>query len=282
MRLRRTAPFEDEDDAACRVCGRLTELTFEHLPPAASGNQQRVEMLGIESWLRRHEEGASERGMISQRGSGAYTLCDACNSRAGARYVPEFLKWMEAGYRMLSELGDSLEDVDNNLEPQYLHVKLERIRPARFLKQVVTMLLALAAPGFPPRNLALMEFAQDPGWVGLPPSYQLYLVLYAGGSVARYNGGAAVLRAGGEPQRIGSTFALELADPPFAYVLSVDESAPAVECGNISSFADLGIDQKADLEIDLRIGFGHTALPLDYRSLAMLERDTQTNIAATL
>src|SRR4051812_15029322 len=69
----------------------------------------------------------------------------------------------------------------------------ENARPARFLKQVVTMLLAITPGSFAARELDLAAFAQDPDWVGLPPNYQIYLSLYAG-PFARFNGGTGRMR----------------------------------------------------------------------------------------
>src|SRR5262245_23369761 len=76
-------PMLDPADRACRICGEVTRLSFEHVPPKGTGNTGRVEMLGIEAWLAREDRGAKVRGTISQRGSGAYSLCRDCNSRAG-------------------------------------------------------------------------------------------------------------------------------------------------------------------------------------------------------
>jgi hypothetical protein len=278
MRIDRKQPFEDLDDAACRVCGRITDLTFEHLPPSSIGNKGRAELLGIDEWLRRDASGTPERGRIVQRGSGAYTLCGPCNNRAGRLYVPELGRWSGMAMEGMANMKPPLPDLDTALEPAYVTANFKQVKPARFLKQVVTMILALAAPGFPPRNLDLQSFAQDPGWVSLPPNYQFYLALYAG-PIARFNGGAGVMRLTKEGDW-ASAFTLELAHPPFAYVLSVDEETPAIETGNISDFADLTIDQTADVEIALRVGFGHTPFPLDFRSKAMLERDRKANEAA--
>jgi hypothetical protein len=276
VRIDRKQPFEDNDDAACRVCGRVTDLTFEHLPPSSAGNEGRAEMLGIDEWLQRDETGKPERGKIVQRGSGAYTLCGACNNRAGQLYVPEFKRWTDMAGMGLANIRPPLQQLDAALEPAYTTAAFKRVQPARFLKQVTTMILALAAPGFPPRHLDLQAFAQDPEWVGLPPNYQFYLALYCG-PIARFNGGAGVLRMTEDGAQ--TTFTLELAHPPFAYILSVDEDSPAIETGNISNFADLGINQTADLELPLRVGFGHTPFPLDLRSKAMLERDRAANEA---
>jgi len=36
----------------------------------------------------------------------------------------------------------------------------------------------------------------------------------------------------------------------------------------------------ADIELDMLVGFGHTPLPVDYRTKAMIERDRRANEAA--
>jgi hypothetical protein len=78
-------------------------------------------------------------------------------------------------------------------------------------------------------------------------------------------------------QKPGGPDSLEIAHPPFAYILSVDQTIPTIYCGNITGFADLRIGQSADLEIDLQVGFGHTPLPADLRSKAALEADRAEN-----
>jgi hypothetical protein len=40
---------------------------------------------------------------------------------------------------------------------------------------------------------------------------------------------------------------------------------------------DVGYHQRGDIEMDLLIGFGHTAIPPDYRTRAMIERDRVGN-----
>lgn len=277
VRFDPTAPHEDADDACCRVCGRQTALTFEHLPPKGAGNRERAEMLGVDAWLRRSDNGEFERGTVVQRGSGAYTLCDRCNTRAGALYVPERIEWTERANVGLANMTPPVPEIDGQLEPGYATAKFKHVQPVRFLKQIVTMLLALSPGGFPPRNLDLMAFAQDPEWVGLPNEYQFYLALYCG-PLARYNGGAGVLQF--DPEKgWGTTYTMELSYPPFSYVLSHDEATPAIETGNITGFADLDIHQTADVEIQMRVGFGHTIFPLDYRTKAALEADRAQNEA---
>jgi hypothetical protein len=230
-------------------------------------------MFGIDEWLSREASGHDPigkpvgRGLVLQRGSGAYSLCRACNERAGARYVPELARWVEMANTGLANARRPVMEFDEEVEPAYSQAHFKRVQPARFLKQVVTMLLAVAPAGFALHrdNLDLSAFAQDPDWVGLPERFQLYLALYLG-PYARFNGGSGVMHL--EDDRFITDFVLEVAHPPFTYILSVDQEKPTLDCGNISNFADLRIDQTADVEIHLRLGFGHTPFPLDFRSRA--------------
>lgn len=280
VRLDAKTTSEDPDDDRCRVCLRRSDLSFEHLPPRGAGNDDAAWMWGLDNWLGRDPVSGrpAGRARIQQRGSGARSLCRKCNERAGERYVPELLEWTDRARAGLANASPPLDALDRELVPAYVTTTFEQVRPARFLKQVVTMLLALGSGGFAARHLDLCSFAQDPEWVGLPKRYQFYLALYAG-PMARYNGGAARLREDGKGGFIND-FVLELAFPPFAYVLSIDEQLPAAETVNVSGFADLGINQRADIEMTLQVGFGHTILPLDYRPRAKLDADRAENEAA--
>jgi hypothetical protein len=262
---------EDETGAACQVCGEVTELTFEHLPPRSTGNRQRTELVDIHGWLRREEHGRTEKGRISQKGAGAETLCEECNNRAGRLYVPELRRWVRVGNAALAQLEPA--QFDSRVEPAYVVLEMENMRPGRFLKQVATMVLAQATAGVASRHSELRAYARDPELTSLPPRYQFYLAFNAGPG-ARYNGGSIAMQSG------GMVFAVELSFPPFTYILSIDEDCPAIETGNITSFAELGIDQTADVEMQLRLGFSHTPLPLDLRSKAALEDDRRRNEAA--
>lgn len=97
------------------------------------------------------------------------------------------------------------------------------------------------------------------------------VALYAG-PIARYNDGAGRLYEDGHGGW-ASDYVLELAYPPFSYILGLEEDRPAVQMACITNFAELGPDQRADVELLLLVGFGHTQFPLDFRTHAMLARD---------
>ncbi len=229
-------------------------------------------MHDIASWLRREDDGTLEKGRILQRGSGAYSLCGDCNNRSGRLYVLELARWTRIGHDVLCELEPAR--FDDQVEPFYAALEIKDVYPGRFMKQMATMLLALSPDPVARKQAELREYARDPKAVGLSPRYQFYLALNAGPN-ARYNGGSVTMTLGA-----GAVFALELAFPPFTYVISINEETPALETGNITSFVDVGVDQTANVAMQLRVGFTHTALPLDLRSKAALDKDIAANEAA--
>src|SRR5436190_7197526 len=258
-------PMLDPADRACRICGEVTRLSFEHVPPKGVGNTGRVELLGIEAWLNREDRTAD--GTISQRGSGVYSLCRDCNSRAGELYVPEFKKLHGTGAKALAELD--LRALDAAEDAGYMEIDVQGVRPGRLAKQITTMLLAISPGSFAQANPALTEYAREPNKIGLPPEYKFYLALYAGPN-ARYNGGSVAMKLN-DKGSFDSIPVWELAYPPFAYVLTVDEEIPALETGNVTAFTEAGINDTGQMSVTLKVGFGHTIFPLDLRTKAKME-----------
>ena len=70
---------------------------------------------------------------------------------------------------------------------------------------------------------------------------------------------------------------VEVAHPPYAYVMTVGSELEAIPTVNITPCVDIEYRQRGDMELQLLVGFGHTAFPCDYRTKAMVERDTKEN-----
>jgi hypothetical protein len=151
-------------------------------------------------------------------------------------------------------------------------------QPGRFLKQVATMLLAMSPPELGDRFPGLCTYARDPSALGIPPELQVYLVLYAGPR-GRYASGVAQV-SGVLTDASEMHIVYELAAPPYAYILSVQETTPVIETGNITNFATVGIDAVANVEMQLVIGYGETPFPLDFRSPAAVKADVAETEAA--
>jgi hypothetical protein len=137
----------------CRICrSEEAELSYEHVPPRAAFNEEPTTVYGLNDWLKRSESGEMEGGQVEQRGAGVRTLCERRNNNTGSWYGNELALAVRAGARIL--VGAPLDEFDKLLEPRYARVGIKQTprhpHPLRFLKQIVTMLLATS-----PSELAL-------------------------------------------------------------------------------------------------------------------------------
>jgi hypothetical protein len=259
----------------CRIC-RTTSgaLSYEHVPPRSSFNDERVTVHGMENWLAREDGEPWPGGRIEQRGAGDRTLCERCNNNTGSWYGNELALATRAAARLLREAP--LAKFDASTEPGYAQIRIKQTptspHPLRFIKQVVTMILATSPPELPLNHPELGDFVADRERTGLLDRFQFYLTLFAG-PIARSTG--VVTRYDGTRERF-DTF-VEVAFPPFAYVMAIGSEPDAIETCNITGFVDVGYNARADLELDLLIGFGHTPVPADYRTQAMLDEQRRAS-----
>src|SRR5579862_4472136 len=77
----------------CRLCGKLKELSFEHVPPRAARNAAAVYHPDMRAFLL-HRVGRGPQPPVVEepKGAGGYTLCGPCNNRC-SRYAREFVEW---------------------------------------------------------------------------------------------------------------------------------------------------------------------------------------------
>jgi hypothetical protein len=261
----------------CRICRQgEAQLSYEHIPPRAAFNDEPTTVYGFDDWLNRSSDGELPGGRIEQRGAGARTLCERCNNNTGSWYGTELKRAANTAATLL--MNAPLKEFDSLLEHRWAQVRLKQSGtgpdPLRFIKQVVTMLLATSPPELTLNHPELGDFVLDRMRTGLSDRYRFYLALYAG-PYARTTGVVPAL----DVERNRHDTFVEVAWPPYAYVMTVDSEPDAVETVDITSMVDIGYNQRADIELDLLIGFGHTAIPVDYRTSAMIERDRALNEA---
>jgi hypothetical protein len=259
----------------CAICGKGGKLTFEHVPPKAAGNEEDVKIYGIEEWLARDlQSGEMPGGYVQPQGTGTISICKSCNEYSGAWYVPEFAKFVHAGIAIFRQLTPAaIEEADRSLEWKAVDFEIKGMRALPVVKQIVASLLALNAPEFGQKNPDLVKFVLDRNLKGLPEKYRLYLCLYAG-PIARFAGLAVELNVVTQK----AVYLTELAHPPFAYLLTID-SEPSQPTGEITVWATRDFDKARDERLVLTLGFGHTALPGDYRSKAKVEAEMAANDA---
>lgn len=218
-------------------------------------------------WLRRDASGPVKGGKYEQRGAGFAVLCRECNSKLGGWYVQEYASWARRGVHLIRSMP-SYAEADANPMDACATVVFQGVKPLIFLKQVAAMMLAVNRAEAGDQMPDLRAFVLDPGEQKLDDRYEFYLALYRG-PAARYCGISGMLNWVSKEQH----FVSEMAYPPFACCLSLDERTPLLEYGKITQFKQYGPNEVVDIELDLRVGFGHTPYPTDYRSRAGIDLD---------
>ncbi len=251
----------------CKICGQFSPLNREHVPPASSGNKGTSFGHSLEDWLNRSEDGEMAGGRHQQGGVWMRTLCERCNRRTGD-YATEYRGWVARAARIIVDLPDRLRDLDNEPVSRGVTVRFSEVRPGRFGRQVVSMVASLSAGwDLIGRNPQLRGVLLD-GEVGeLPEEMFLGMTLYAGPH-ARYAGPFVYV----DQESESWSWSIVMAHPPFAFELSLLSSSNYVTqlCG-IGDFLKVGTGTKSDVDLDLFIAFGHTALPTDWRTACQIE-----------
>lgn len=113
----------------CSICGLRKKLTFEHMPPKASGNTLPVNLVGLENIT---SAGGYIYGKFkkSPQGMGGYKSCESCNNLTGSWYAESYIDFSNYVNKVISENID-----DNDVKVEF------SLKPLNFLKQVVCILL---------------------------------------------------------------------------------------------------------------------------------------------
>lgn len=216
----------------CAICGEHKKLSFEHVPPQSAFNDRPIFIQGHEQLT---EQGSHVYGkyMRSNKGFGAYTLCETCNNNTGDWYARDFSDFAHQGMKIITGLE----------KPQYAITGTYLIKPLNVIKQIIAMFLSADKSGHLRSQKDLVEFVMDKETVGLPDRYKVYL--YSTLSPKKRMMGYSVVYAG----ELGVQKWSEINFQPFGYLLA-EESTPAHEHQlDISGFGNFKYDQKASLEI---------------------------------
>ena len=77
----------------CCICGKESDLTFEHIPPRAAFNHFNLKLYDFWGYLTQNKT----RYQSLQNGAGRYSLCASCNNRTGEWYGAAFAEFVSQG-----------------------------------------------------------------------------------------------------------------------------------------------------------------------------------------
>lgn len=232
----------------CHICGEVTELTYEHVPPERAFNDHRAQFYDTMRILRGElpEELEKPSGKIQQRGAGGYTLCRPCNNNTGIWYAKSFIIAANAAYSHMSE-DNATFTAD--------------IAPLRFYKQVLAMMCSACGPGLAEKHHDLRRYILNPENLDVNPEINLHLGLFSDKSrLARMNGTTGLIRS-----NVQMIFA-EIAFPPFVMVMTLNSPCPETGFVNIDGMRKYGFHDRLHYEFKLKSFSVVAPFAADYRS----------------
>ena len=268
----------------CRICGKYTKLSFEHVPPEAAFNNHRVAGKHIFDLINKDPDRYFEgKRHISQRGAGAYTLCEKCNPDTGAWYGDAFADFAHQSLDILKHTKDR-----PSIYYQF------RIYPLRVIKQIITMFFSVNNDLFRLNHPDLVKFVLNKNQCYLSPNIRI-LVYFTPGPHARFIGGTSMGTLGSvNPDEINrdmlddmlnqysrdypkSLYSSEISFPPLGYVLNFGLEPLDDGLTDISYFAKYSYDDLKSLQLKFPVYPVHTWYPGDYRSKKEIRNNFEEN-----
>lgn len=265
----------------CHICRDHTKLSFEHVPPRSAFNDCPAVYKEVFELINKDPSRYFERkGPVSQRGVGAYTLCEKCNNDTGSWYGDAFADWAHQGMEILTYTQGSPS----------LHYTF-RIYPLQVIKQIVCMFFSITDKRFSHNHPDLVKFVLNKHEHNLNPDIRIYAFFNSSGR-SRYIGGASKMTI--NPNGINrdtledmnhtansalakSRLLSEIACRPLGYVMSFDPVPPDARLVDISHFARYAYSEWKPLSLQLPALPAETYFPADYRSLEQVRRDAERN-----
>lgn len=259
----------------CALCGKETEMTFEHIPPRSCFNSFPVKPVSGEKLIRSMAAGQCKPCDTSgleyinmQSGMGKRSLCSACNSITGKWYGQDYAKFIRCINNLLIE---NKPDADGNISFSILDMY-----PLRIIKQMLSMICSINQQIREDERIArLAEFVLDKHRVGLDSKEYRIFIYIAKKHHAKYCPLTVISRKVDSPERSNINVVSEIFVYPIGILVyfSPDESFSHFGA-DITSFCDVDYDQKCDAQFLVPVLETYNIFPLDYRNKEDIKQAT--------
>lgn len=253
----------------CHICGEFTQMSWEHVPPEKAFNDQPMIYSPLLDAFADEIDGPL-KGKISQRGMGAYTLCNPCNNATGSWYGDPFIQWTYQGAQIL---------VRTNYNPKLIY--LHYIEPLSVIKQIAVMMFSTASEKFQAKHQDLVKFVKNKELKYLPPRYRFFVYF-------NHEGRPRMLGDVMQKMRIDYSNGLrfvpepmyEVTFPPYGYVMMVNgEDAPDKRLVEITHFARYDFRAVEVAPLHLPVLPTHIPIPGDYRTQQEIDEQAARSMA---
>lgn len=254
----------------CRACGRLTELTFEHIPPKSAFNNNRYfytthihpllekrEATTFEE-LTHYDKSKLKKG---QGGIGYYSLCKICNNNFGTWYVRSYTNWITQSSKYFL--------IETEEERARFMVKL---KPLNVFKQIIAMFFSVN-PRLSKDHPDLKKFLLHKESQYENSQIRVFIYYNIQG-VIRYESDFVLGKLDtGKVLRIS-----EITFPPMGYVLITNGEKIDDRLVEITHFGGFSYDEEVEISQQLPILPTHLKFVGDYRTKQEIEDGLKANI----
>lgn len=253
----------------CALCGGEMELTFEHFPPRKAFNWFPVKTVTMLSTINEDRKPWDFSGLPyndSQRGLGAYTLCEQCNNNTGAWYGDDYVKFVIGIHSVMLEIQPKAGTT--------LVVENAKFCPLPVMKQAISMFCSLNHDAIiSEKHRKLREYVLDKTNSTFPKDkYRLGMYLFLDGTQRRVPI-SGQLKTGNGVKPIIEILS-EIATYPVGFVLYFNpKNDLKMPCLDITALCECGYQEECKVELPLPVYQCNTLFPTDFRSKAEIERN---------
>ena len=218
----------------CCICGKETDLTYEHIPPRAAFNHFNLKLYDFWGYLL-HK---NSRYTSSQNGGGKFSLCASCNNLTGEWYGAAYAEFALQGLTYYHRQGQGLLSVPYT------------IYPLRVLKQIISCFASINGPLWCQQNPAIRDFLLNPYNRNFPREMDIRLYMQEKGRV-KYEKISGRMNVHTGERFVGS----EWGYPPFSYIYVCDKSYTNFHVLNelypVLNFLRYGYDDRATVYLNI-------------------------------
>lgn len=242
----------------CHLCGNLSELSFDHVPPRAAFNKRtRYQEIPILKYLKVHNPfKEKQRGKIQQGGIGYYSLCRSCNSFIGLNYTPDYVKYSNSFIEFVKKDGFN-----------HFEFEMHSFTALNVLKQTVAMFISLNSWEFLENHPDLRNFVSEIDNNILPDRYRFFIYLNNEGQLRN-----SPIVAVGDLKSGKSILASEISFPPLGHVMTLDFSGSLPLHFEITNFRIYNRDALPSIVFKVNKLATYLPFPLDYRPISIIEQ----------
>ena len=237
----------------CRLCGIRKKLSFEHIPPKASGNNRRARLVSGLEILRSDRPLWDLEGLHyvdAQQGSGKYCLCEECNSFLGTEYVKAFLSFYEQIPFIQKATIEGFQ--------QKAVLEVSGVDTLKAMKYLLGAFLCINEPSWGERHSSIRDFVADPSSLNLDTKKYALNAFYRVDSLQKTAYRSETHLFYGYHMQVSS-----MDFPKIGFTLSIDDKLQEI---NLGTFLVSLAGKIVDIQLDLPCYEANSLFPLDFRS----------------